>query len=913
MQNVFGSVATKIGVILIVMGSFIAVAVITANGVFNTTFESLRSLDRVDLPSMEDSAGIATKSGQLSSAALGLTLASDTPSLEKAYSATLTIIEELVRKGSASSDGHMDALGPLAEQTAEDLALLFDARRQMFVSQESIRVQLSELREAAEVVSGLIETAADDAVFNLSIGSEDTIDAVTSTLNSFVNKDVAVLQAIYELRSDTNLVSGVAIAHTTTRDAAVRSIILDLGVSAISGMQTQLEVLRGFELELLDLDLVAASIQTFAAVFKEDTVASKARDEILAAQRSINNALSETIDELVFNLAIDSEVASEENSSAIQALVEGPVKRLSDMGKLRADLWQYYGLALKTALAEDTALLQLSQEELQKLAGEIKTNLTTFNMDIQKAFSDVLAAADTESGLHAVRAVVINSEQEARETTTKAISGVLEIATMGDSIGLASRASIADRSAALLADASIAQDRFFMLSNVAIVVFLGSLAFAYFWLVQPLTRLSKATEQLAEGQLDTEVAFPRQSGEIKRMANALKVFRDGLIEKQTLQEEEQARVRQQEIDDRERRKKEEIAQQKADEKAKRDALAEAEREAAVAEEKERIREAAENERRARLAEQEHVVSVLAASLRDLANGQLDTTISEVFPNDYEELRADFNHAVANLRNSLGLIIESGSTIDHSSQEISDAANTLATRTEKTAGTLESTASAINQLNTSVQATSQRLNKTQEEVMIAKTNSATGREVVNDMVAAMRAIEESSAQITRITSVINDIAFQTNLLALNAGVEAARAGETGRGFSVVASEVRALAQRSSEAASEISALISSSSTQVRAGVELVQKTDDALDVIDNAISKVASQADQIALASSEQAKSISEINEATKALDFATQQNAAMFEETSAASAKLHIEANRLATAISGFELEIETTNHNAAA
>jgi len=168
---------------------------------------------------------------------------------------------------------------------------------------------------------------------------------------------------------------------------------------------------------------------------------------------------------------------------------------------------------------------------------------------------------------------------------------------------------------------------------------------------------------------------------------------------------------------------------------------------------------------------------------------------------------------------------------------------------------------------------------------------------------MGEIAESSGKISKITSVIDEIAFQTNLLALNAGVEAARAGEAGRGFAVVASEVRALAQRSSEAAREIAGLIASSASQVKRGVGLVGQAGEALGGIESSVSEIYTAVSDIASSAREQSTGLAEINTAVNQLDQVTQQNAAMFEQTTAASHSLTSEAETLAATTAQFRID----------
>ncbi|QLP97833.1 MAG: hypothetical protein HZY79_11225 [Rhodoblastus sp.] len=168
--------------------------------------------------------------------------------------------------------------------------------------------------------------------------------------------------------------------------------------------------------------------------------------------------------------------------------------------------------------------------------------------------------------------------------------------------------------------------------------------------------------------------------------------------------------------------------------------------------------------------------------------------------------------------------------------------------------------------------------------------------------AMSRIETSAKKVAEIIGVIDEIAFQTNLLALNAGVEAARAGDAGRGFAVVASEVRALAQRAADAAKEIKELISVSGQEVQYGVALVAETGDALTQIGKTVTRIDEIVSVIAVDAHAQANGLTEINKAVRQVDQMTQQNAALAEETTAASQNLSRESHRLSTLVAGFKV-----------
>ncbi|MCC6071071.1 methyl-accepting chemotaxis protein [Massilia sp. MAHUQ-52] len=251
-------------------------------------------------------------------------------------------------------------------------------------------------------------------------------------------------------------------------------------------------------------------------------------------------------------------------------------------------------------------------------------------------------------------------------------------------------------------------------------------------------------------------------------------------------------------------------------------------------------------------------------------------------------------------------VRSGSeTISSGAGEIASSSMDLSARTEQQAAALEETASSMEELTSTVKQNADHAHQASKLAVSASEVAVKGGAVVSEVVGTMASINESSRRIAEIIGVIDGIAFQTNILALNAAVEAARAGEQGRGFAVVAAEVRNLAQRSAAAAREIKELIDDSVDKVTAGTQLADKAGNTMNEVVASVKRVTEIIGEIAAASAEQTTGIEQVNQAIAAMDQATQQNAALVEESAAAAASMRDQAGALKHTISAFVLDVE--------
>ena len=294
---------------------------------------------------------------------------------------------------------------------------------------------------------------------------------------------------------------------------------------------------------------------------------------------------------------------------------------------------------------------------------------------------------------------------------------------------------------------------------------------------------------------------------------------------------------------------------------------------------------------------------VSGHLKEITQGNLTTSPVPWGKDEAAQLMVTMGHMQDSLRRIVGNVLQGAGQVQVASEEIASASNDLSARTEQTAASLEQTAASMEQIASTVKQTAETVDGAMAIVRDNASAATRGGEVMGQVVSTMERIQGSSNKIGEIIGVIDGIAFQTNILALNAAVEAARAGEQGRGFAVVATEVRALAGRSAAAAKEIKSLIGASIEQVEQGNRIAADAGATIREIVSNADRINGLMTQISTATREQSAGVAQVGTAVQELDRSTQQNAALVEETSAASGTLSEQASQLAREVSFFKLK----------
>ncbi|SDY30458.1 methyl-accepting chemotaxis protein [Citreimonas salinaria] len=844
------SIGARLTLILLALGGVSALLGVVASMVFARVSEDMSHLTRTELAALEHSGALVAATDSAKNAMIGAIAARDAEALEARAQAAGEAAVQLDAAVAGLADELRADLQADATKAGERLGALVAARDLQFENEARVAQGLDALRAAGASLSERMVEMADAAYFDLAMGGETTIEAVDATLSDLVEEQFVALQSLLGARAEINLLSGAILSAQLSTDDSTRSILDDL---ALASRGRLVELIAGLEANAYGA-ASAESIRQAADAFAEIRQArgfrtGAATSRILAVRRDADVLLASAIDDMIFGLMIAAEEASAENREAIQGLLDEEVSFINTLFEISGAVSRFQESALDVAVAQHPDDVRLVAPDLLRNAEALSAHKGFADGALDASLAELVRLADPEGGLPAFKKAALQADIAAAEAVQAASAAVLLISERAAELGVASRGEIATMATEIQTEIAGARDQVDILLFVQAGGVLLALLLTRLLVQRPLRRISETTERLASGDLAEVTGFDRASLEINRIARALSVFRDGLIEKDAMEASQNA------------------------------------------------------ERQARMAEQMAAVTLIGNGLERLSRGDLTQRIEEDMAEGYDKLRTDFNNAQDNLRDMLRELSDASSVILSGTGELSAASDDLSRRTESQAATLEESVAALDEVTSNVNAAAGHARDVETTIEAAKTEAEQSRSVVREAIDAMQAIKTSSDKISSIVSVIDDIAFQTNLLSLNAGVEAARAGEAGRGFAVVASEVRGLAQRSSESAMEIKALIGDSAQRVDHGVDLVGNAGDALMSMLERFSDVSTMVAGISQSSVDQATSLKEVNTAMTDLDVVTQENAAMVQRTTEATTGLNNEASRLSALAARFAVD----------
>ena len=301
------------------------------------------------------------------------------------------------------------------------------------------------------------------------------------------------------------------------------------------------------------------------------------------------------------------------------------------------------------------------------------------------------------------------------------------------------------------------------------------------------------------------------------------------------------------------------------------------------------------------------INTVKKSIEEVVAGNLGVIIPEFGNNCAGRLIPGINTLSGNIATLVSEIRASSQTAMALSDQLAARSAALSAKTEQQSASLVETAASMEQMAATTRNTSDNTRLASERANVATQQAKKGGELMGQVAHNMNSITDCAQQMTEIISMIDGIAFQTNILALNAAVEAARAGDHGKGFSVVAGEVRSLAHRSAEAAKNIKSLIDVTSHNVSQGAMVVAEAEKNMHDIVSGSGQVSQLMNEISTSTSEQEMGIAQITLALSDLESVTQSNVAMVDELSDSSAVLKNQVVELQARTRNFRLEQENT------
>jgi len=877
-------IKVKLQVAFGVAGVMTVIAATVAIMSFSATERGFQRVAGHEVPVMTDTLRLSVISGEISTAAARF-VSANTADEQRAIAAVIAArsgdlggVLAQVRTARGS-----DAAFVAVEDTAKKLQTNLDALKKAISERTELRARLegklTTLHNIHTGISSKLTPLVDDSYFDVVAAAGSVGQTGDRTVRSMVDHDLPVLQAIIEIGSETNLVTGLLTASTLASSPSLMGMLEDRYTASAHRAQKLLAKLPADD-KFAQVKSQIAGLLSLAE-FKtqpgsESNISPERLNKIFRAQESLTELLIKLADDLNFNLVMKGEDAANLTSKVVKELVAKQIYGLRNALETVAQVHLLTSLISEGAVTREAASIIPIQDRFKASSDLLaKSTAALDDKKIKEAIGELVKFGNGPDGVFALHKQELQADAVAAQIVKENAALQRALNNAVNVVVAKSQTSVSNSSAQLMSDLNRNRDALLIVAVVSLLIAAGiGIFYVQRSVVRRLTSIGDTMHRLSSGETDLTVPAVEDRDEIGRMARSVLVFRDAAIGKVRLEREAEEQRR---LSEEERRRASERVE------AERHSAAEAQARAAE--------------------EQAQIISRLAGGLSALSNGDFSFRLDAGFAGAAAKIKDDFNSMADHIAQTIGQVKTAAREITNAAVEVSTSTTDLSQSTEEQAASLEQTTAAMEEISSTVKKNAENAQRANQLAGNTCDMANRGGEIAAQAVNAMTLIQDSSGEIANIIDVIDEIARQTNLLALNAAVEAARAGEAGRGFAVVASEVRSLAQRSAHAAKDINNLITNSHGKVKEGVDLVNRAGASLTEIVGSIKKVTDIVSDIANASSEQAIELDRINKALTQMDELTQRNSALAEENAATAKTLERQSMTMSEQVAFFRID----------
>ncbi|MCY4180158.1 MAG: hypothetical protein OXD48_07780 [Litoreibacter sp.] len=535
--NPFASLSSKLAAIAFALGAIAAAIGFMSFSLFGRISEDMDVLANEKVPETQISLRLSDAVNAVKSNVLEIITAATPQDLRTHSSKVGPNIDAMLSAAEELSAETRNTVAARAANMKTTIEQLSETRLEEFTRTAELEAQSEAAQELSVALQNLVAGSADDANFNIFIGAEEAADNIEATLHELTNTKFDILQKLLETRAEINLLSGLALASSDFRDSATTSIFVDLARSGAARAQRAVEVLSQQDQVEVDLPLIGGAIEEFVdAVTSPVRLSTTTQQTLLSTRQAADAAIGSALDEMLFNVLIAVEDANEANRTTVDGLMQNDVAAIMTLLDLNNAISAFQVSAIGVLSAPSVEVVEARYEVLK----EAIAKLASFELLLIDENSSILAGleglADPETGIAANRNAVLISTSRASQLALNATTDFVPIIDLV--LGLVSerQQDISSTAFDIAETLGRSKDQLTLLLGVAAAIFVSSLAPTAVFVTFPLKKLSTATERLASGDMTPIDGFSQSSTEIVRIAKALSIFRQNLVEKDGLEE-----------------------------------------------------------------------------------------------------------------------------------------------------------------------------------------------------------------------------------------------------------------------------------------------------------------------------------------------------------------------------------------